>query len=51
MHMTGCINVLLTNPLWVVNTRLKLSGVKTDGPKYKGTLDALLKIAINVWLQ
>jgi len=45
----GVINVLLTNPLWVVNTRLKMTGTRTnDGEdKLKGTLDGLLKIAIN----
>ncbi|XP_060064214.1 peroxisomal membrane protein PMP34-like [Ylistrum balloti] len=51
--MAGVINVLVTTPLWVVNTRLKLQGIKFQTekyrekkmPKYKGILDALLKIA------
>ncbi|KAK3089477.1 hypothetical protein FSP39_003920 [Pinctada imbricata] len=50
--VAGCVNVILTTPLWVVNTRLKLQGAKfytskhNDAklPKYKGILDALLKI-------
>ena len=44
----GCINVLLTNPLWVVNSRLKMSGVKNDGIKYKGVIDCFLKILLEV---
>jgi len=43
----GVINVLLTNPLWVVNTRLKMVGTKDGEEKLKGTLDGLIKIAIN----
>ena len=45
---SGCINVLLTNPLWVVNSRLKMAGIKNDVQKYKGTLDGLIKIAMEV---
>ena len=44
----GCINVLLTNPLWVVNSRLKMAGIKNEVQKYKGTLDGLIKIAMEV---
>ena len=44
--VAGCVNVLLTNPLWVVNQRLKMSGLQKETPKYKGTLDGLIKIAI-----
>jgi len=44
--VAGCINVLLTNPLWVVNSRLKMAGIKNDVQKYKGTLDGLIKIAM-----
>ncbi|XP_033749190.1 peroxisomal membrane protein PMP34-like [Pecten maximus] len=50
--MAGVINVLVTTPLWVVNTRLKLQGAKFQTekyrekkmPVYKGILDALFKI-------
>ena len=44
----GCINVLLTNPLWVVNSRLKMAGIAKDVPTYRGTLDGLIKIALQV---
>ena len=51
--IAGIVNVLVTTPLWVVNTRLKLQGIKfeTDKykdskqPRYRGIIDALLKIA------
>ena len=45
--IAGVINVLTTTPLWVVNTRLKMSGIGHAGhekPKYKGLLDGLFKI-------
>ncbi|RUS72801.1 hypothetical protein EGW08_019438 [Elysia chlorotica] len=54
--ISGCVNVLLTTPLWVANTRLKLQGAKlhtehynkkTDEPTrrhYAGILDCLLKM-------
>jgi len=42
----GCINVILTNPLWVVNSRLKMAGISQDVPTYRGTLDGLIKIAL-----
>lgn len=49
----GIVNVLVTTPLWVVNTRLKLQGVKLENNKdedakkthYRGIIDAILKIA------
>ena len=44
--VAGCVNVLLTNPLWVVNQRMRMSGLQMESPKYKGTLDGLIKIAI-----
>ena len=44
--VAGCVNVLLTNPLWVVNQRMRMSGLQGGGPRYKGTLDGLIKIAI-----
>jgi adenine nucleotide transporter 17 len=39
--IAGCINVLTTCPLWVVNTRIKLQ--KTN--KYDGIIDGLIKIS------
>ncbi|XP_028842445.1 peroxisomal membrane protein PMP34 isoform X1 [Denticeps clupeoides] len=47
--MAGVVNVLVTTPLWVVNTRLKLQGAKfrnadirpTD---YEGIVDAFVRI-------
>jgi len=39
--IAGCINVLTTCPLWVVNTRIKLQ--KTQ--KYDGIVDGLIKIS------
>lgn len=51
--IAGVVNVLVTTPLWVVNTRLKLQGAKFETekyrekkmPKYKGILDGLQQIA------
>uniref|UniRef100_A0A672M565 Solute carrier family 25 member 17 n=2 Tax=Sinocyclocheilus grahami TaxID=75366 RepID=A0A672M565_SINGR len=50
----GVVNVLVTTPLWVVNTRLKLQGAVSGGAKfrnediqpthYKGITDALVQI-------
>ncbi|KAL4239788.1 hypothetical protein ACF0H5_000591 [Mactra antiquata] len=50
--ISGVINVLLTTPLWVANTRLKLQGATLETRKYtgdkhiryKGLIDCLLKI-------
>ncbi|XP_059151962.1 peroxisomal membrane protein PMP34-like isoform X2 [Physella acuta] len=56
--ISGVVNVLVTTPLWVANTRLKLQGAKLhtahynkkDGPnksqycRYKGIVDCILKI-------
>ncbi|XP_048763251.2 peroxisomal membrane protein PMP34-like [Ostrea edulis] len=50
--VSGVINVLVTNPLWVVNTRIKLQGLKcgtanfksTPTSGYKGIMDGLWKI-------
>jgi len=54
-YVSGCINALVTTPLWVVNTRMKLQSNKrkvkidalsNDVPvKYNGLLDGLHKIA------
>jgi len=54
--LAGVVNVLLTCPLWVANTRLKLQGgsahghgrtqeKKTEQKPYKGMLDCLQRIA------
>jgi len=45
--VAGTVNVLVTTPLWVVNTRLKLQGAKIENQqrqKYNGILDGLYKI-------
>ncbi|KAJ7330051.1 hypothetical protein JRQ81_016225 [Phrynocephalus forsythii] len=47
--VAGVVNVLLTTPLWVVNTRLKLQGAKFRNEditptNYKGILDAFHQI-------
>ncbi|KAK2187610.1 hypothetical protein NP493_160g03011 [Ridgeia piscesae] len=51
--IAGATNVLLTTPLWVANTRLKLQGIKwktrndnqkAKHPHYKGIFDCLNKI-------
>ncbi|XP_069510513.1 peroxisomal membrane protein PMP34 isoform X5 [Ambystoma mexicanum] len=47
--VAGVVNVLLTTPLWVVNTRLKLQGAKfrndeIEMTNYKGILDAFHQI-------
>ncbi|XP_063796428.1 peroxisomal membrane protein PMP34 [Pseudophryne corroboree] len=47
--IAGVVNVLLTTPLWVVNTRLKLQGAKFRDDdivptKYTGITDAFQKI-------
>ncbi|XP_020607340.1 peroxisomal membrane protein PMP34-like [Orbicella faveolata] len=52
-YLAGIVNVLMTTPLWVVNTRLKLQGAtfRTKGlecnktKKYKGIIDGLLRIS------
>ncbi|KAK9365769.1 mitochondrial carrier domain-containing protein [Lipomyces kononenkoae] len=40
---SGCLTALLTNPIWVLKTRI-LSTNSTVGGAYKGTLDGLHKI-------
>uniref|UniRef100_A0A7M4FQ76 Solute carrier family 25 member 17 n=1 Tax=Crocodylus porosus TaxID=8502 RepID=A0A7M4FQ76_CROPO len=47
--VAGVVNVLLTTPLWVVNTRLKLQGAKFRNEEiiptnYKGIVDAFHQI-------
>ena len=36
--LSGCLAVIVSNPFWVVNTRLKLQGLKIggDGVAFKG---------------
>ena len=48
--LSGILNVLLTNPLWVVNSRLRMSGVKKGERTYRGLLDGLIKIAVQVMI-
>ncbi|GIX74053.1 peroxisomal membrane protein PMP34 [Caerostris darwini] len=52
--VAGVLNVVLTTPLWVANSRLKMQGAKISiedkkllgsHPEYAGTIDAILKIA------
>jgi adenine nucleotide transporter 17 len=50
--LAGAINVLITTPMWVVNTRMKMQGVKLRQgdeslkkyPRYEGIFDGLQKI-------
>lgn len=50
--LAGVINVFVTTPFWVVNTRMKMQGVKLRQgdeslkryPKYEGIFDGLVKI-------
>lgn len=52
-YLAGIVNVLLTTPLWVVNTRLKLQGASfrtkaletSETKKYKGIIDGLQRIS------
>ncbi|XP_069702021.1 peroxisomal membrane protein PMP34 isoform X2 [Periplaneta americana] len=50
--VAGVVNVLLTTPLWVVNTRLKMKGLNSGsgsiqhaGDQYSGLFDGLVKMA------
>ncbi|XP_053381876.1 peroxisomal membrane protein PMP34-like [Mercenaria mercenaria] len=53
--ISGVVNVLVTTPLWVVNTRLKLQGIKFQTEEYRGDkqvryngiIDCLRKIVKN----
>ncbi|XP_076852962.1 peroxisomal membrane protein PMP34 [Brachyhypopomus gauderio] len=50
--IAGAVNVLLTTPMWVVNTRLKLQGAKFRNEDlhqthYKGIFDAFSQIIAN----
>ncbi|XP_047112642.1 peroxisomal membrane protein PMP34-like [Schistocerca piceifrons] len=51
--VAGVVNVLLTTPLWVVNTRLKMKGVQpkksheSNGVEYTGLIDGLMRVARN----
>uniref|UniRef100_A0A6B2LAX7 Peroxisomal membrane protein PMP34 n=1 Tax=Arcella intermedia TaxID=1963864 RepID=A0A6B2LAX7_9EUKA len=42
--LAGVVNVLITCPLWVANTRLKLQS-KNNEKKYDGLMDCMMKIA------
>jgi adenine nucleotide transporter 17 len=44
--IAGCVNVMLTNPVWVVNTRIKLQKTNSPGelPAYTGTFQGLQKV-------
>jgi len=39
--VAGCINVIITNPIWVVNTRIKLQKSQVN---YTGTIQGLIKV-------
>ncbi|XP_076020689.1 peroxisomal membrane protein PMP34 [Genypterus blacodes] len=50
--ISGAVNVVLTTPMWVVNTRLKLQGAKfrnedLQQTHYKGIFDAFSQIIAN----
>ncbi|KAL6102896.1 slc25a17 [Pungitius sinensis] len=50
--VSGMVNVILTTPMWVVNTRLKLQGAKfrnedLQQTQYKGIFDAFSQIVAN----
>ncbi|TNN85480.1 Peroxisomal membrane protein PMP34 [Liparis tanakae] len=50
--VSGMVNVILTTPMWVVNTRLKLQGAKfrdedIQQTQYKGIFDAFSQIIAN----
>lgn len=50
--IAGAVNVILTTPMWVVNTRLKLQGVKFRNEElhqthYRGIFDAFSQIIAN----
>ncbi|XP_061567068.1 peroxisomal membrane protein PMP34 [Cololabis saira] len=50
--VAGAVNVILTTPMWVVNTRLKLQGVKFRNEdlhqtRYRGIFDAFSQIIAN----
>lgn len=50
--VAGAVNVILTTPMWVVNTRLKLQGVKFRNEDlhqthYRGIFDAFSQIIAN----
>ncbi|XP_029944557.1 peroxisomal membrane protein PMP34 [Salarias fasciatus] len=50
--VSGVVNVILTTPMWVVNTRLKLQGVKFRNEElhqtqYRGMFDAFSQIIAN----
>jgi solute carrier family 25 folate transporter 32 len=34
----GCIMVFLTNPLWLIKTRMQLQGADASIKKYNGTI-------------
>ncbi|XP_026465356.1 peroxisomal membrane protein PMP34 isoform X2 [Ctenocephalides felis] len=43
--VAGACNVMVTTPLWVVNTRLKMKGIEDSAKDYEGLLDGLIKIS------
>lgn len=44
--VAGAVNVLVTSPLWVVNTRMKMSGI-TNTVDYDSLIDGLITISRN----
>lgn len=47
--LAGAVNVYLTTPMWVVNTRIKMQGIRGKSlkryPKYSGIWDGLSRIS------
>jgi len=49
--VAGSVNVIITNPLWVVNTRIKMQGTKgndqDETSRFKGLINGLLRIGLS----
>ncbi|KAL1129390.1 hypothetical protein AAG570_013917, partial [Ranatra chinensis] len=42
--LAGAINVVMTTPLWMVSTRMKMAGVNDYDCHYDGIIDGLLRV-------